>query len=175
MKFFKITDYNLWDTDVEVFIQYPDSREKSFMIPRTKFEDWLLFDDRLNTEMNLSDESGKHKQELGQLSISEYWALNREEIEKDLYDYIVINYESDKVFDIFEPLSKILNPKENLIILKESCEKSFNLALKKINENDKPEYYASVAKSAIIEYVDLAVKISKEKRLNEYPTLNLQK
>lgn len=173
---FNIIEYILTDNEIETFILYNNMTERKIDIPRNKFEDWLLFDDRLNTEMNLSDESGNHKQELGQLSLDEYWALNRSEIEKDLYDYIVINYESEKVFDIDKSLAKILNHKENLEALKDNCERSFNKALKKIIEGDqKMDYYASVAKEAITEYVDFTLKIAKEKKLSEYPTFNLQK
>jgi len=53
---------------------------------------------------------------------------------------------------------------------KDNCWRSFNDAMRKINEGNNVEYYSAVAKEAISEYVDFAGQIAKSKGPIEYPT-----
>ena len=101
---FEITDYNLWEDDIEVFTD-----KKDYFIIRQKFENWLRFSDRLNYEMNYSDHNGEHIQETWVMSLEEYWGLTRKEIIKDLYDYIVVKIIGEETFDIFKVLNKIID------------------------------------------------------------------
>jgi len=102
---FEISDYNVWENDIEIF-----SNKKDWVISRKGFENWLLFDDRLNWEMNVSDHAGEHQQETGVMTLDEYWSLDQEAIKKDLYDYVVTRVIGEEVFDVFKSLGAILNP-----------------------------------------------------------------
>ena len=102
-KLFNITDFNLWEKEIEVLTD-----KKDYFIPRQKFEDWLRWDDRLNWEMNYSDHNGDHKQETGVMSLEEYWSTDQKGIKEDLYDYIVTKIIGARVFEIKPALNNIL-------------------------------------------------------------------
>lgn len=98
-KLFEIECFDLEENQITVFA-VKGTASKTITVPRQKFENWLRFDDRLNWEMNCSDYKGEHVQETGVMSMEEYYALPEREIDKDLYDYIVLKMEdSAKIFD----------------------------------------------------------------------------
>ncbi len=101
---FEIEDFELWETEIEVFT----ASGKDYLISREQFENWLRWDDRLNWEYNYSDCAGEHVQELGVMSLTEYWAQDSDTIKSDLYDFIVVKIIGEKAFDIKPALESIL-------------------------------------------------------------------
>ena len=108
-KLFEIEDYNISEEEIEV-IAFKNNEEKNYTIDRQKFENWLRFNDKLDYCLDWADYAGEHQQETGQMSLDEYWESSRECIKEDLYDYIIIKIEGEKVFDVFWLLGKIFNP-----------------------------------------------------------------
>lgn len=103
---FEIESYSLDESEI---IVYPDHGEP-VTFSKTKFENWLLFTDRLNWEMNFSDNGGDHIQQVGTLSLSEYWEMLPASINADLYDYIILKVMNEaEIFKIQEPLQNIFN------------------------------------------------------------------
>lgn len=111
-KLFEIEDYNISDEEIEV-TTFKNDVEKNYTIDRQKFEKWLRHNDKLDYCFDWSDYAGEHQQEVGQMSLDEYWESGREYIYQDLYDYIIIKIEGEKFFDVFGLLGKIFNPKNN--------------------------------------------------------------
>lgn len=63
--------------------------EIEIKVPVSKFQDWLIFDERIEWELNFSDYTGSHVQSSGTMSFEEYFMSNEEQIFQDFYDYIV--------------------------------------------------------------------------------------
>lgn len=89
-KLFKITDYSIYLEKEVVIVDCMNEQETrlvSVTIKIPAFTDFLIFNDKLNWELNLS-EAGEHKQTTGQMSMDEYWDC-MEYITEDLYEFIV--------------------------------------------------------------------------------------
>ena len=61
-------------------------------IPLKKFEKWLDRTDRLDWVHDWSDHNGDHCQETGRYNISQYWEMSAKQINKDIYEFIVIHF-----------------------------------------------------------------------------------
>src|SRR6185312_11118155 len=88
-KLFEIDDYNLFKTEIEVFLK-KDGNEKTIFIYHSDFEQWLKDDSRLNWVMDSCDYAGEHKQQQGHIPLELYFhACSFEEVKTDLYDFII--------------------------------------------------------------------------------------
>ena len=67
------------------------TKEIEIKIPLIKFEKWLYENDKLNTEINYSDNRGEHVQIESTMNFYEYWNLDNSCILEDLYEYITSN------------------------------------------------------------------------------------
>lgn len=104
---FEIDDFNLWDKEIEVFlIQGEKEKEKS--ISRAKFEKWLEDSGRLDYCNDAVDHEGEHVQVTGTIDIENYWDDILLDKRQHLYDYILLNIDPEKIFDIESPLKRIL-------------------------------------------------------------------
>ena len=105
-KLFEIDDYNLFETEIEVFLK-KDGEEKTIFIHRPDFEQWLKDDSRLDWIMDSCDYSGEHVQHQYSIPIEEYFQESCiEDIKSDMYDYIVKKTDCKKFFET--PLNQIL-------------------------------------------------------------------
>lgn len=108
VKLFEIIDFNLFDEEIEV-IAVKGEREKTISVPRARFEKWLQNDGRLNYCIDSVDHTGEHVQDLGTISIEDYWSDINIEKKRDLYEFIVLKMmDSRKIFDIQTSLQSIL-------------------------------------------------------------------
>ena len=65
--------------------------DDTYEISLEKFELFLLTHDRLNWQINYSDQNGNHVQRSGVMSMDEYWDSNKQYILEDFNDFLVIN------------------------------------------------------------------------------------
>jgi hypothetical protein len=106
---FEIEDFNLFDEEIEV-IAIKGEQEKTISVPRGRFEKWLQNDDRLEYCIDSVDHTGEHVQNLGTISVEDYWSDINISKTRDLYEFIVLKMmDSRKIFDIQTPLKSILN------------------------------------------------------------------
>jgi hypothetical protein len=98
IKLFEIDDYNLFETEIEVFLK-KDGKEKTIFIHRPDFEQWLKDDSRLDWIMDSCDYAGEHVQQQYSIPIEDYFQESCiEEVKTDLSDFI-------KAKNLFESLA----------------------------------------------------------------------
>lgn len=101
---FEIDKYDLKEDKIIVEI-FRKGKEETVTIPRAEYEKWLADSGRLEWVSDVANYCGEHEQTTGTLPIDIYW----EELQNgDLYDWIVLKWIAEDVFDIQTPLGKIL-------------------------------------------------------------------
>jgi hypothetical protein len=97
-KLFEIEDYNLFGTEIEVFLK-KDGKEKTIFIHRPDFEQWLKDDSRLDWIMDSCDYAGEHVQQQYSIPIEDYFQESCiQEVKTDLYDFIIKKLDYRKLF-----------------------------------------------------------------------------
>lgn len=105
---FEIEDFNLFDEEIEV-IASKGEQEKTISVPRGRFEKWLVNTDRLEYCTDSVDHTGEHVQDLGTISVEDYWDDINIEKKRDLYEFIILKMmDSRKIFDVQISLKSIL-------------------------------------------------------------------
>lgn len=87
---FNIESYTIEGDNIVVMCE-KWNRGVPVTIPKHLFETFLLGQDKLDWELNSSDERGEHVQKTGRMTIEEYWEGDMAYIYQDLYEYIVFH------------------------------------------------------------------------------------
>lgn len=101
---FEIDEFELKDDRILVSIS-KNNEQQTVAIPRAKYEEWLKDSSRLDWVYDTVTCDGEHDQQTGTLPIDIYF----EDIpHNDLYDWIVLKWVAEDVFNIQQPMENIL-------------------------------------------------------------------
>jgi hypothetical protein len=104
---FEIDDFELQENKILVDI-FKGGKPQTVTIPRASYEKWLSDSGRLDWVTDSCTYNGEHEQKTGTLTIDYYWFDVCTEKKSDLYDWIVLKWISEGVFNIEQPLANIM-------------------------------------------------------------------
>lgn len=106
-KLFEIENFILQDDKIFVNI-LKRGKEESIKINRAEYEKWLISSGRLEWINDSVSYNGEHEQDSGTIAIDNYWNDINVDKDNDLYDWILLKWVAEDVFEIKQPLSNIL-------------------------------------------------------------------